>query len=244
MTEHNTINNTFYIKYDNNGNIYMCFNNCDYWLYIDKNDDINIDKLNKIIKVDEIDEDKNNNKKITKNFLRSETINQLITDYDNDVEQRNDEDEEYITSINTFKLCPEEKYTLLDEKKIDDYDNLYLDDVYDVYSDVYYDIYNNTCDNTCDNYNIKIVKHDNIFGISNYECIVFNGDLTSTDIIFRTDIINDSPSYRIMIYNKCIKLNIIGSVIKTYEIVFNSSDNGDNSDDIKFKKIYSEHVYD
>ena len=78
---------------------------------------------------------------------------------------------------------------------------------------------------------------DNGFGLSNYECIVINGDLSSNNVMFKTDIINDSPSYRIMIYDKHVKLNIIGSMIKTYEIVINSDKQ------IEFKNIDLKYVF-
>jgi hypothetical protein len=218
------------IKYDINGNIYINDN----WIYIDKNNDIKgeLMKCNIIDIIDEFNIDDVNIKQIKKdkvnNMLRTHTIDELVKNYEEDVENRNDEDEDYVNSITNYKLCPEDKLLLLEEKNINDPDDMYDENIYDVYTDVYYDIYKSDDD---------IEMCDNGFGLSNYECIVIKGDLSSNNVIFKTDIINDSPSYRIMIYDNHVKLNIIGSMIKTYEIIINSDKQ------IEFKNIDLKYVF-
>jgi hypothetical protein len=210
--------------YDKYGNIYVIKNNEYYQLDIDKNDDVYVNKIhNKHYFTDVNDNDNNDNdnndndnndndnndgyKKIHKqNMLHIKSIENALEE----LEELSDEDErEKFTDIyeqnDDYKYNPEKKYfhqeNIIDNISDDDIDNLDRDII----------IYQNLNDLNKVNLNI-----DNKF-IPSYETLIIDGTEKSNNLIFRTEIINDQPLYRITIFTSGnLLLNIIGTKIKKF----------------------------
>lgn len=191
--------------YDKNGNIYIIKNNDFYHLDIDKNDELCLNKINSNLVHKNSDTDVY--KQIHKqNMLHIKTIENAL----DELEDISDDDEkDKFTDIyeqnNDYKYNPEKKYfhkeinmnELSDEENINDRDII---------------IYQNLNDLTKINLNII----DDI--IPSYESLIIDGNIKSNNLIFRTEIINDQPLYRITIFTDGnILLNIIGTQIKKFK---------------------------
>jgi len=182
-------NDIIYI--DVNSNLYIK----DYWVYINKNDELDFFKVNNL--------NKSKNKKLVNKFktqglkakLIDEEIEKVIGDGD---ENFIDEDDE--NNVRHYVQNPETKYVEYYDDYIDD------SDMNEEEKQPYFDI----------NGNYKLIDNKK-FGLSNYEVYYMNA---STNMpIFYTTIKLDNPLYRISVFtNQIIKLNIIGTKIKSFEI--------------------------
>lgn len=182
-------NNKLEILHDINGNIYITQ---EYLLMIDNKNNLELLKINKNLLFD-----KNNNIKYNKIIktdciygLKNKTIDYIENNLDTD---EINEDEQ--NDINNFIYYPEDKYYKTEDIDIIDDDNCYFD-------------FFGTC-------NCSDIKLDTAL----YDTIIINGGLSSTNVLFRSKLINDLAIYRITIYTDgFIKLNIVGTKIITYKL--------------------------
>ena len=163
----------------------------DYWVYITKEDELGFIKIDKInfTKPDEINNIKNQK-------FKAKMIDDEIDNVLNSGDGNNFIDEDDENNVNFYLNNPETKYINYidyneDDKTIDSYYILNGD----------YTLAQN-------NYN---------FDNANYEVYCIDNNNTVT---FYTQIINDNPFYRITISSDySIKLNIIGTKIKTFKLI-------------------------
>jgi len=199
--------NTYSFGYDNNGNIYVFKDEKIYMFEIDKDDkvslfEINSNKITINLNINNITYNKINKQ----NALHIKSIENAI----DEMEEMSDEEKEQYTDIaeqyDMYKYHPEKRY-YKEDVKINNSNDDYLDDeFYDFYDEErHIEIYEN---------NNELIKISSEFDIPSFETLIINGDENSTDLIFRTQIINDQPLYRITIYSSgTIYLNIIGTKI-------------------------------
>ena len=183
------------IYIDVNSNLYIK----NFWVYIDKDDNIDFFEINNL---HELETKKYINKIKTqglKGKLIDEELDKIIGDGNNDFIDEDDEN-----NVRHYIHNPETKC-------IEYYDSYYDDpDLNEEDKQPYFEITGNC--NLIDNKE---------FGLSNYEVYYINEN-TNTPI-FYTTVRRDNPMYRISIYtNNTIKLNIIGTKIKTFEITINN----------------------
>ena len=217
------------IKYDHNGNIYFLKNDDLYTINIDKDDELELYKINKQNiefnqkKTDDIDI---KYKPIFKqNILHIKSIENAIQELN---EENNDDEKDKFNDIydkyNTYLYNPEQRY-YHEEDDVDEQD-YNMDDEYDT---------------TFDKRNIKffgtmtenIIK-DICFDIPEYEILVIDGNEFSNNLMFRTEIVNDQALYRITIFTSgTIMFNIIGTKINKYSF---------NFDNLEIKKVESANI--
>ena len=184
-----------YLGFDEAGNIYLDKDDKIYMFEIDKDNKITLFEVNqnKITKKS----DNNIYKKINKqNALHIKTVENAIEE----VEEMSDEEREQYADIaeeyDLYKYNPEKRYY---------HDETYIIDSEDNDDERHIQIY--------DNYN-KLIQISSDFDIPSFETLIINGNENSNNLIFRTEIINDQPLYRITIYTTgIILLNIIGTKI-------------------------------
>jgi len=194
-TNMNTNMNSF--AYDDNGNIYLLKDDKIYMFEINKNDNVSLFEINPNKITINLNNEKINNKKINKqNALHIKSVENAI----NEIEDMSDEEREQYTDIaeqyDMYKYNPEKRYYKEEIYMIDSDDNI---------DERHIEIYKNQ------NELIKICSE---FDIPSFETLIINGNENSSNVIFRTEIINDQPLYRITIYTDgIIYLNIIGTKI-------------------------------
>jgi hypothetical protein len=196
---------TLEIKIDRNSNLYI--NN--HWISIDK--DNNLEAVFIEFKTEDDDSDKQNKVKILEKLdkkinrkLQAKLIDDEISKYKENDEEVFDDNEDDLQMIENYIYNPETKYI--------NYYQEYEDDSVDD-EEPYFDI-DGIPDFT-----------SNMLELSNYEFYYFGSD--SNDLKYYTRIINDNPIYRISYYESSneLKLNIIGDVIKTFQIEVNKETN-------------------
>lgn len=216
------------LAYDTNGNIYV-FKNADYYLInINKNDDIELEKIINKHNVDNTT--KIELKKINKqNSLHIKTIENAIEELE---EYDNDDDKDKFNDIydkyNSYIYNPEQRFY---HDEDDDIDEDIDEDDYDYASFV-------EKERTIKLYAIStsniINQTDFSFDIPVYESLVIHGDIGMSNIVFRTNIQNDQALYRLTIYTSgIILLNIIGTKITKYII---------NLDTLEIKKDFYQDI--
>ena len=194
------------ISIDCNGNLYIG----NYWVYINKNDELDFMKLDKLTfdKPDKIN-------KVINQQLKATMIDKEIDKIMNDEDGDNFIDEEDQNNAEFYINNPETKYVNYVDFECD------LNDE----SDSYYLI--------TGDYKLAINEYN--FTNANYE--VYFVDIKNNSTIFYTQIINDNPFYRITVNSdNTIKLNLIGTKIKTFKLTY-------DTDNIKSELINSEFVF-
>lgn len=193
--------------YDNNGNIYLLKDEKIYMFEINKDNQVSLFEINpnKItINLNNTNEKNIENiKKINKqNALHIKSIENAI----DEIEEMSDEEKEQYNDIaeqyNMYKYNPEKRYYKEEPHIIDSDDNADNDDESRI------EIYENNYEKN------NLIKITSDFDMPSFETLIISGNENSTNIIFRTEIINDQPLYRITIYTDgIIYLNIIGTKI-------------------------------
>ena len=210
------------LVYDVNGNIYISKNDEYYLININKNDDIELEKI--INKYN--DNTKIELKKINKqNSLHIKTIENAIEELE---EYDNDDDKDKFNDIydkyNSYIYNPEQRFYHDDEKENneDDYDYTSF-----VEKDRIIKLYASSASNI-------INQTDFSFDIPVYESLIIHGDIGMSNLIFRSQIQNDQALYRLTIYTTgIILLNIIGTKITKYII---------NPDTLEIKKDFYQNI--
>lgn len=180
-----------------------------YWVFINKDDEIDFLKIKDLtFNISKVDE--NNTKKLTNQLLKAKMIEDELDNIINSGDGNNYIDEEDQNNVQFYIHNPEAKYVN------------------------YYDINN---DEFRDSYYILSGEYklaNNNFDNANYEVFFIDSKLKTP--IFYTQIVNDSPFYRITVFtDNTIKLNLIGTKIKTFIISI-------ENDNINAKIINTEYV--
>lgn len=188
--------------YDNNGNIYFIKSNEFYRIDINKNDNIELIKLKNL---SNILSGKIEYKKINKqNMLHIKSIENALCELE-DITDDEDEKEKFseiYEQSEDYKYNPEKRYFHSEENNY----NYEIDDIDENRKIILYE-----------NINDKISKINLDNDIPSFETLIINGNTKSNDLIFRTEIINDQPLYRITIFTNITEntallvLNIIGT---------------------------------
>lgn len=188
--------------YDNNGNIYFIKSNEFYRIDINKNNHIELIKLKNL---SNILSEKIEYKKINKqNMLHIKSIENALCELE-DITDDEDEKEKFsdiYEQSEDYKYNPEKRYFHSDDNNY----NPETDDIDENRKIILYE-----------NINDKIYKINLDNDIPSFETLIINGNTKSNDLIFRTEIINDQPLYRITIFTNIsenialIILNIIGT---------------------------------
>jgi len=188
--------------YDNNGNIYFIKSNEFYRIDINKNDNIELIKLKNL---SNILSEKIEYKKINKqNMLHIKSIENALCELE-DITDDEDEKEKFsdiYEQSEDYKYNPEKRYFHSEENNY----NYETDDIDENRKIILYE-----------NINDKISKINLDNDIPSFETLIINGNTKSNDLIFRTEIINDQPLYRITIFTNITEntallvLNIIGT---------------------------------
>jgi hypothetical protein len=198
--------------YDNNGNIYFIKLDEYYRIDINKNDYIELIKLNNIniININKIEY-----KKINKqNMLHIKSIENALCELEDITDDDVDENENFsdiYEQSEDYKYNPEKRYF---HSENNEYDS---DDMQNDRSIILYE-----------NVNDIINKLDLENDIPSFETLIINGNTKSNDLIFRTEIINDQPLYRITIFTEIsqntaqIILNIIGTKFIKFNINYDT----------------------
>ena len=205
------------IEFDVNGNLYIKYNEEIYMFCINSSDDVFLEKVinkynNTIQTYDNLTDVENKLKKSQKeNKLHMKSMNEAINEIDkNDLE---DFDESQIQDIadtyNEFVHNPEYKYYNQDDQEFSD------EDCYD--------------DNIENKFNFHYVRYESInksellFDPPCYEFIVIDGSPENSQLVIRSQLINNQPFYRLSFYtNGYIELNIIGTKINSYNFNFDN----------------------
>jgi hypothetical protein len=200
--------------YDNNGNIYFTKLDEYYRIDIDKNDLIELIKLNNINK---ISSKKIEYKKINKqNMLHIKSIENALSELEDMTDDDEDEKEKFADiyeQSEDYRYNPEKRYFYSENNEYDS------DDIQNDRSIIIYE-----------NVNDIINKLDLDNDIPSFETLIINGNTKSNDLIFRTEIINDQPLYRITIFTDIsqntalILLNIIGTKIIKFNLNYDTLD--------------------
>ena len=190
--------------YDINGNMYITKDDEHYMITINKENNIELEKvLNK-----NYSNNISNTKKINKqNALHIKTIENAIDELDED---DNDEDREKFNDIydkyHTYIYNPEQRFYHDDDPDESEDDHDYVNFAekerqIKLYSD-----------------NI-ILQTDFSFDIPIYEALVIYGDIGTNNLVFRSEIVNDQALYRLTFYTSgIVLLNIIGTQIVKFTI--------------------------
>ena len=166
-----------------------------YWVYINKDDELDFMKIDNLSfeKPDKVVSIKNQN-------LKARMIDDEIENVLKSGDGNNFIDEDDENNVNFYVNNPETKYVNYIE-----YDN---ND--EISNDSYYML----------NGSYKLAKNNYNFDNANYE--VYFKDINT--VTFYTQIINDNAFYRITVStDNYIKLNIIGSKIKTFKLILDNS---------------------
>jgi hypothetical protein len=197
------------ISIDSTGNLYIG----NYWVYINRDDEISFLKIYNF----NINNSTQTNNKIINQQLKAKLIDDEIDIALNNNDENNFIDEEDQNNVEFYINNPETKYINYIEDVID------FDDIYDT---SYYMLYGD----------YKLATHNMDFDNANYEAYLVDTKTNAT--IFYTKIINDNPFYRITINtDNTIKLNLIGSKIKTFKINIDDIDDISNITNISCKLI-------
>jgi hypothetical protein len=210
-------------EYDINGNFYIHKGDEYYILNIDSNDDVYFEKIiNPLSKINNsLDSiSKNNiieNSNIIENKLHIKTMEDAIKEIDNnnldDLTQ--EEIQEIAESYDNFTMNPEFKYYTQKEHDLDD-------ECYDDNEENIFELYDT---------NNSIKKANILFNSPFFEFIIMS---KQNRVLFRTELTNNQPFYRITIFeNGNIQLNIIGTKLNYYNI---------NYDTLEIKKDTSQYV--
>ena len=219
------------IKYDNNGNLYLSNNNDLYTIDINKDNELELYKINKQnIEFNQKKTDDTHIKYKTifkQNILHIKSIENAIQELN---EENNDDEKDKFNDIydkyNTYLYNPEQRY--YHEQNDDDIDNEN-------------DITDDEFDTTFDKRKIKFFGNitenlikDICFDIPEYEVLIIDGNEFSNNLMFRTEIVNDQALYRITIFTSgTIMFNIIGTKINKYSF---------NFDNLEIKKVESSYI--
>ena len=166
-----------------------------YWVYINKDDELDFMKIDNLSfeNPDKVVSIKNQN-------LKARMIDDEIENVLKSGDGNNFIDEDDENNVNFYVNNPETKYVNYIE-----YDN---ND--EISNDSYYML----------NGSYKLAKNNYNFDNANYE--VYFKDINT--VTFYTQIINDNAFYRITVStDNYIKLNIIGSKIKTFKLILDNS---------------------
>lgn len=176
------------ISIDINGNLYIN----DYWVFINKDDDIDFLKINNLtFNIPEVNEGKT--KKLSNQLLKAKMIEDEIDTILNGGDGNNFIDEEDQNNVQFYINNPEAKYVNYYDINNDDYNDSY----YQLFGE--YKLANNNFEN------------------ANYEVFFIDSKLKTP--IFYSQIVNDNPFYRISVFtNNTIQLNLIGTKIKTFNL--------------------------
>ena len=201
--------------YDNNGNIYITKDNNYYMITINKNDDIELEKVlrsnqngepdisNVLLSNQNGEPNISDLNKINKqNILHIKTIENAIAELDeNDDDEEKDKFNDIYDKYNSYIYNPEQRF-------YQDDDTEQSDDDYDYVNFV-------EKERQIKLYSSSIIKQtDFSFDIPIYEILIISGDIGTNNLIFRTKIINDQALYRLTLYTSgVILLNIIGTKI-------------------------------
>ena len=215
------------LLYDINGNIYIFKNNEYYFININKEDNIEFDKVININNItnNNIDNNIDNNiklKKINKqNDLHIKTIENAIEELDEyDDDDEKDKFNDIYDKYNSYIYNPEQRF-YHDENNYDEIDDDY-DNTNFTLKERGMQLYTNE-------YFQNVINQTKFsFDIPIYEGLIIHGDIGTNNIIFRTEIQNDQALYRLTIYTSgIILLNIIGTKIIKFCI---------NKDTLEIKK--------
>jgi len=207
------------LEYDNNGNLFIRnkYNDDIYMFAINSNDDIYLEKIiNKIYDTNMIQAEIKKNPKENKLHMTAmkEAINELDNNNLDDFDQ--DQVQEIANTYNEFVSNPEYKY-YNQETCEDDEDD---EDCYDDNDENRFTFYNS---NT-----ICIKKSELIYDPSYFEFLILKGNTLNSQLLFRSNLTNNQPFYRISIFvnddnaNGIIDFNIIGTKIINYNINFDT----------------------
>jgi len=166
-----------------------------YWVYINKDDELDFMKIDNLSfeKPDKVVSIKNQN-------LKARMIDDEIENVLKSGDGNNFIDEDDENNVNFYVNNPETKYVNYIE-----YDN----DNDEISNDSYYML----------NGSYKLAKNNYNFDNANYEVYFIDINI----VTFYTQIINDNPFYRITVStDNYIKLNIIGSKIKTFKLILDN----------------------
>ena len=201
------------IQYDNNGNLYITNKvSKDIFMFsIDSTDNICLELIkNKIY--DDVTFTKSIKKTPKENQLHMNTMKEAINEIDsNDLEEFDEHQlQEISNTYNEFVHNPEYKYYNQEEEE-----ELTDDDCYDDNVENKFNFYNVNFNN--------INKSELIYDPPYYEFLILDGTPLNSQLVFRSQLMNNQSFYRISLYtNGKIELNIIGTKIISYNIDFDT----------------------
>jgi hypothetical protein len=198
---------------DNNGNLY--FNN--YWLYINKDDNIDFFKVNNEI-ISKVSTDIKDKEELLQIKMIETEIEDLKNKF-NDIDNAYDFTEEDVLHFKKYIYNPELKFVKEKHQSKEEqikhqlnHDDINMDDDID---DIDETNVNEPYIAINGDFNLN---NNNFDDVANYEVYVVMND----NLISYTELINDNPLYRISIIVKLnklqLQLNIIGTKTITYEI--------------------------
>jgi len=198
---------------DNNGNLY--FNN--YWLYINKDDNIDFFKVNNEI-ISKVSTDIKDKEELLQIKMIETEIEDLKNKF-NDIDNAYDFTEEDVLHFKKYIFNPELKFVKEKHQSKEEqikhqlnHDDINMDDDID---DIDETNVNEPYIAINGDFNLN---NNNFDDVANYEVYVVMND----NLISYTELINDNPLYRISIIVKLnklqLQLNIIGTKTITYEI--------------------------
>lgn len=189
------------VSNDENGNIFFSFDNKRYYLDIDRHNNLQLIKMlnnskeSKSLKHGKIEQT------VRPNTLKSKVIENIITSID--VDDYEDEEIDQVISLQTF---PEDAF--YDKIDYENSDSEYELDEPDVsHTDrIYFKCYGNDMESPI-----------SLETLSIFDTIIIEGDENSNKVVFRSELCNDTASYRVIIYTMgLLKLNIIGTNMKCF----------------------------
>ncbi len=206
-----------FIEFDQNGNLYVKKDDEIYMICINASDDLFLEKIinktNNLIKnYDNISSIESKLKKAQKeNKLHMKSMNEAINEIDkNDVEDFDEAQiQDIVDTYNEFTHNPEYKYYNQDEQEFSDED-CYDDDIQNKFNFHYVRFE-------------SINKSELLFDPPCYEFLILDGTPQNSQLVFRSQLLNNQPFYRLSFYtNGYIELNIIGTKINSYILNFNT----------------------
>ena len=215
---------------DNNGNLY--FDN--YWLYINKDDNIDFFKVNNKQLISKVSTEITNKEEILQIKMIESEIEELRNKF-NDVDNAYDFTEHDVLHFKKYIYNPELKFVKEKHQAKEEEIKYQLN-----HDDINMDDENEDEDNN--NYEPYFtingdfnLNNNNFDDISNYEVYLINNN----NLVSYTEMIYDSPIYRISILNNNnkieLQLNIIGTKTITYDI--EKIDNNDKPFNLKVKGV-------
>jgi hypothetical protein len=198
--------------YDINGNIYINKDDEYYLINIDKNDNIELEKvINKNINTDTQIELNKINKQNALHIKSIENAIEELEEYDDDDEK--DKFNDIYDKYNSYIYNPEQRFYYDDDNFSDEEDYDYTTFIGKERTIKLYASDTNTSISNIIN------KTYFSFDVPIYESLIIQGDIGMSNLIFRTQIQNDQALYRLTIYTSgVILLNIIGTKITKYII--------------------------